>query len=190
MDPNLQSKVTTLLTGCNGECQKSKEMSKLKVEYQDYLWKYIQSYSKYMVLRYGQTLEDKQFQREYEKKSREFNQKMEYIENILNSDIEEANRIIREQKQYIENKNRLLDQSRQEIYQRKKILNKLTKNLVTDKGQIHNFDDKLLKSISIFPYIPLLKNITVNYDKSTYYLLFINILVFLVIIFFILKILI
>ena len=180
MDANLQSKVTTLLTGCDTECQRLKELNKLKTEYEEYLQKYIQTYSEYQKIQYGQTLEEKKFQQEYEQKSKDFNNKMSYIENVLISDIKQANDIINQQKKIIKEKNRMLGKEQIEIKKRKKILDGLTNDLITDKGQNENFDDQILKKISIFPY-GLLKYITVNYGWSTY-LLFILLLIMLTVI--------
>ena len=180
MDANLQSKVTTLLTGCDTECQRLKELNKLKTEYEEYLQKYIQTYSEYQKIQYGQTLEEKKFQQEYEQKSKEFNNKMSYIENVLTSDIKQANDIITQQKKIIKEKNVMLGKGQSEIKKRKKILDGLTNDLITDKGQNDNFDDQLLKKISILPY-GILKYITVNYVWSTY-LLFILLLVILTVI--------
>ena len=46
MKSDLQSKVTTLLTGCDTECQRIKELNKLKVQYTDYLHKILLIISK------------------------------------------------------------------------------------------------------------------------------------------------
>ena len=180
MKSDLQSKVTTLLTGCDTECQRIRELNKLKIEYEEYLRKYIQAYYEYQKIQYGQTLDEKRFQREYEKKSQEFNNKMKYIEEVLKSDIEEATDIIKRQKLIIKEKNIMLSRTNIEIVKRKKIINGLTDNLITDKGQQSNFDDHLLKRVSIFPYGPI-KKLTVNYNRSTYYLLLL-LIVFLTII--------
>ena len=187
MKGELQSKVTTLLTGCDTECQRIKELNKLKTEYEDYLQKYIQTYSEYQKIQYGQTLEEKKFQQEYEKKSKEFNNKMKYIENVLRSDIQQANEIITKQKKIIKEKNLMLGKTQVEIKQRKKIINKLTDNLITDEGQSENFDDQLFKKISIFPY-GLMKYITVNYNWSTYFLFLLLLIILTVIIILIFKI--
>ena len=180
MDANLQSKVTTLLTGCDTECQRLKELNKLKTEYEEYLQKYIQTYSEYQKIQYGQTIEEKKFQQEYENKSKEFNNKMKYIENVLRSDIQQANEIINKQKKIIKDKNKILGKTQIEIKKRKKIIDGLTNNLITDEGQNETFDDHLLKKISIFPN-RILKKITVNYNLSTY-LLFILLLIILTVI--------
>lgn len=187
MKDDLQSKVTTLLTGCDTECQRLKELNKLKVEYEEYLQKYIQTYSEYQKIQYGQTLEEKKFQQEYEKKSKEFNNKMKYIENVLRSDIQQANEIIAKQKKIIKEKNLILGTSQIEIKKRKKIISKLTDNLITDEGQNENFDDQLLKKISIFPY-GILKYITVNYNLSTHFLFLLLLIILVVIITLIFKI--
>ena len=115
MKSNLQSKVSTLLTGCDTECQRVKELNKLKSEYQTYLQKYIDAYYQYQKLQYGQSLEEKKFQKQYEKMSQEFNNKMKYIENILKSDIEEADKIIEEQKKIVKEKNIILGETKVEI---------------------------------------------------------------------------
>lgn len=187
MKSNLQSKVSTLLTGCDTECQRVKELNKLKSEYQTYLQKYIDAYYQYQKLQYGQSLEEKKFQKQYEKMSQEFNNKMKYIENILKSDIEEADKIIEEQKKIVKEKNIILGETKVEIIKRKKILNTLTKNLITDKGQIKNFDEQLLKKISIFPGGPF-KKVVVNYDRSTFYLFLFVLVIFTVIVILIFKI--
>ena len=187
MKSDLKSKVTTLLTGCDTECQRIKELNKLKVQYTDYLQKYIKAYSEYQILQYGKTLEEKKFQQEYEKISREFNNKMKYIESILKSDIEEADKIIDEQKKIIKEKNIILGKNKIQIEKRKKILNTLTKNLVTDKGQIANFDDQLLNKIAIIPY-GIFNRIVVNYDRSTFYLFLIILIIFTIIVILIFKI--
>jgi hypothetical protein len=187
MKSDLQSKVTTLLTGCDTECQRTRELNKLKTEYEEYLRKYIQTYYEYQKIQYGQTLDEKKFQREYEKRSKEFNNKMKYIENVLKSDIKEVNDIIKRQKIIIREKNIMLNKTNVEIIKRKKIINGLTDNLVTDKGQQDNFNDHLLKRISIFPYGPL-KRLTFNYNRSTYYLLLLLIVILTIIIILIYKI--
>ena len=187
MKSELQRKVRTLLTGCDTECQRTRELNELKTEYEEYLRKYIQTYYEYQKLQYGQTIDEKKFQKEYEKRSKEFNHKMDYIESILNSDIEEARNIIKKQKMIIREKNIMLKNTNTEIIKRKKIISNLTDNLVTDKGQQNNFDNQLLKKISIFSLRPL-KKLTFNYNRSTYYLLLLLILIIIIIIILSLKI--
>ena len=187
MKDDLQSKVTTLLTGCDTECQRLKQLNKLKIEYEDYLQKYIQTYSEYQKIQYGQTIQEKKFQQEYEKQSKEFNNKMKYIENVLKSDIQQANEIINQQKKIIKEKNLMLGKTQNEIKKRKKIIDGLTDNLITDEGQNENFDDKLLKKISIFPYT-YLKYMTFNYNRSTYYLFFLLLIILTIVIILIFKI--
>ncbi len=90
-------------------------------------------------------------------------------------------------KKIIKEKNIILGKNKIEIEKRKKILNTLTKNLVTDKGQIANFDDQLLKKIAIIPH-GIFNRIVVNYDRSTFYLFLIILIIFTIIVILIFKI--
>ena len=187
MESNLQSKVTTLLTGCDTKCQKIKELDNLKRDYESYLHKYIKAYSQYQKLQYGKTLQEKKFKLEYETISKKFNIKMLNIEKTLKSDIKSINQIINQQKKIILNKNNIIDNHKNEKSSRHKILNNLTQHLITEKGQIQKFDEELLKKISIFPYGKMNK-IIVNYNRSTIYLFCLIVIFLIAIIILILKI--
>jgi hypothetical protein len=183
MDSSLLNKITTLITGCDTECHKVKELNNLKNEYENYLTNYTNSYIKYQTIKYGDTVTDKQFKEKYKTGYQELNNKIKYIEKVLLSDVDELENIITQQNIAVNKKNEVLNNSNKQKREREKILKELKNNLKNNESQFKTIDKKMMDTISLFGCGPL----RVNYYRSNYYLFVINLIIFIVIIFFIYK---
>jgi len=150
MNQQLSQKIQTLISGCDSECQRKRDIDKLKKEYTSYLNKYLSAYNDYQIKKYGSTLSQKEIQKDHDDKLKGFTNKMEYIEKVLKEDINEANSIISYQEKMIKEKNKQIQSNKLKQNKRKKILKDLTDNLLTDNEQLNTFDNE---KHSIIPHI-------------------------------------
>jgi len=178
---NLYSDYSKLTTSdCDETCQTQKRIEKLKLEYQDYLSKFIDAYGDYQQLTFGRinSYEDRQlllnYKREFKLYENKINRLIKNIkQNIKNNDI-----IIQKQKILIKNKNKM--ENKDSIY--KETINNLKKENITDTYQTKQLVDNN-QYIYLFGFPP----IKVKYNYSIYILFYLNLLIVLIILFFIYK---
>ena len=178
---NLNSDYSRLSTSdCDETCQIQKKIENLKLEYQDYLSKFIDAYGEYQQLAFGRinNYESRQLLLDYQKEFSLYENKINRLIDNLKENIEKNDKLIESQKTVIKNKNEM--ENKDSIYY-KDTIDRLKKDNITDTYQSKQLDNN--QYIYLFGFPP----IKVKYNYSIYVLFYLNLLIVLVILFFIYK---
>lgn len=164
---------------CDESCQNKKKIDKLKLEYQEYLSKFIDAYGEYQQLTFGRidSYEDSQLLTSYKKEFQTYENKINRLIKNVKENIANNEKLIEKQKILIKNKNKM--ENKDNMYQ--DVMYKLRKDNLTDTYQSKQTDNN--QYIYLFGFPP----INVKYKYSIYILFYINLLIIFIILFIIYK---